>query len=138
MAVGFTGTRKGMSTKQLATLRRFKAPWGAFHHGACDGADTEACDYFYELHWWIHAWPSHNPNAAAMAQSHTIHRPAPDIGYEPLLRNKLIVDASDLMIATPSNTKNIPRGSGTWFTIRYTRQVGKSLYIIWPNGEVGR
>lgn len=139
MPVGFTGTRRGMTAEQIRTLKRFRSKWGAtLHHGACDGADTEACGIFFQKRWWTHAWPSHNPNDIAMAQSHTIHWPdptAPGEGWEPLRRNRLIVDASDMLIATPAQAKEVLR-SGTWATIRYARQMKKPIYIIWPDGSV--
>lgn len=135
--VGFTGTRKGMTTEQRRTLNKFHSKARVFHHGACDGADTQAVQMFYSRGgWWIHAWPSHNPNAFAMAQSQTFHRPgtAEDGGWDPLVRNKLIVDASDILIATPGQHKELLR-SGTWATVRYARGVRKPVYIIWPDGR---
>jgi hypothetical protein len=53
-----------------------------------------------------------------------------------LSRNRDIVHAADYMLAAPSGYKNIARGSGTWYSIRYAQQVGKKLYIIYPDGVV--
>ena len=53
----------------------------------------------------------------------------------PLQRNKNIVYNSNLMIACP-NTKEEIKRSGTWATIRYTKQLIKPLIIIYPDGNI--
>lgn len=51
-----------------------------------------------------------------------------------LLRNRDIVRESDVMIATPSETVEQRKGSGTWATIRYTREAKKPLVLVWTDG----
>jgi hypothetical protein len=137
MAVGFTGTRRGLTPQQLRTLRKFKTRQHVFHHGACIGADTQAALWFHSQGWQIHAWPGRDPDPAAMAVSHEVHWPDPTHpgeGWPHIQRNHLIVDVSDVLIATPAGYKDIKRGSGTWATIRYATTVRKGIHIIWPNG----
>jgi predicted Rossmann fold nucleotide-binding protein DprA/Smf involved in DNA uptake len=50
---------------------------------------------------------------------------------DPLVRNKVIVNISDVILATPFEDKEVMR-SGTWSTIRYARKVGKTPIIILP------
>ena len=52
----------------------------------------------------------------------------------PLDRNRDIVDACDVLIATPKDFVEELR-SGTWATVRYARKQRKPLVIVWPNGE---
>jgi hypothetical protein len=52
----------------------------------------------------------------------------------PLVRNKIIVDRSELLIATPFHEKEILR-SGTWMTIRYARSKVIPVLFIWPEGD---
>jgi hypothetical protein len=51
-----------------------------------------------------------------------------------LVRNRDIVRESDIIIATPKQTIEQARGSGTWATIRYARDAGLPLCIVWPDG----
>lgn len=53
---------------------------------------------------------------------------------EYLKRNRVIVAEGDALIATPSGYKEIPRGSGTWATIRYAREAQLPRLIVWPDG----
>lgn len=52
-----------------------------------------------------------------------------------LVRDRDIVDKSDLMIICPRTFKEEQR-SGTWFTARYARKTGKHGLIFWPDGTV--
>lgn len=54
---------------------------------------------------------------------------------EPLDRNKDIVDACPVLIAAPSDRVEKKRGSGTWATIRYARDVAHvPIRYVWPDG----
>jgi len=52
----------------------------------------------------------------------------------PLVRNRDIVDATDMLIAAPATRKEVLR-SGTWATIRYAKKMKKWIYIIYPSGH---
>ena len=73
-----------------------------FHNGAARGADEQA---------------------AKIALTHVLYREsviAHPTGPDPLVRNREIVAACDVLIAAPSEDKEQIR-SGTWATVRYER-----------------
>lgn len=120
MSIGFTGTRDGMTAAQKLALEEyldmflFKEPWGAeFNHGAADGADNEASLIAVTLGYKEKPFPA---------------------GDDPLVRDRSIVHNSDFMLATTKNNCNIYRGSGTWYTIRYTNTKRLPGITIWPDG----
>lgn len=139
MKVGFTGTRQGMTVDQydtfVKTVERLYADAGLgvreWHDGDCIGADDEAHSYAENIPGvYVHIHPSNLSRQRAYNSS--------DFEYDemtPLKRNEVIVNSVDVMIATPSGETEIPRGSGTWATIRYARKTKTRLIIIWPNGE---
>jgi hypothetical protein len=55
------------------------------------------------------------------------------MGY--LARDDNIVAETDVLVATPAQTTEVMRGSGTWATIRYARRREKPRILIWPNGS---
>lgn len=99
-----------------------------FHHGDCTGADSEAHDVadgaFGVKKIWVH--PPDDPKKRAFRVSPHVLRPRP---Y--LERNRAIVDACDVLIATPKSTSEELR-SGTWATVRYARKSGKRVLILEP------
>lgn len=117
--VGFTGTRKGMTEKQATMLTRFLIRSRAthFHHGGCHGADLEAAAIAEGLHLEV-----------------VEHLPEKQEAKYLLARDRDIVDSVVQMFATPHNFMDIPRGSGTWYTIRYAGRQGCPLTIIYPDG----
>lgn len=50
----------------------------------------------------------------------------------PLIRNRDIVNAGELLIATPKLDVEEQR-SGTWAAIRYARKIGKPIILIYPS-----
>lgn len=134
MIIGFTGTRKGMTLLQKEIFKKKLSSFNcvSFHHGDCVGADKEAndiaklfpCDVI-EIN--IHP-PICNKKRAYCKGTYTY----PTKPY--LIRNRDIVNCSDLLIVCPSG-KEVLR-SGTWATVRYARGIGKSIIIIYPNGDV--
>lgn len=133
--VGFTGTRKGMTEKQKATVKGLLTQLGIdiAHHGGCVGADTDFDDicgnsYPRSIITVIH--PSNIPNQRGVWHftAHVRRR------KNPLERNKDIVNAADFMIATPGESVEVLR-SGTWATIRYARKAMKPLCTVFPDGS---
>lgn len=131
MRVGFTGTRKGMSPaqrEQLALVLYWLAA-SEFHHGGAAGADTEA-------------------DKVAMAQHyHRVVHPCPGVVradrfdgrtweevFPPLVRNRRIVEACDVLVAAPETDREVVR-SGTWATVRYARQAGKPVVMLSRGGQ---
>lgn len=138
MKIGFTGTREGMTTTQWEKFEHLVTQWHftEFHDGDCLGADTQAHATVrrilipqIEMHGHpcnIHRWRAHNEY---------------DVMYPveaPLVRNRHIVAAVDLMFAAPKEFEMVMRGSGTWATIRYAMTRGVPLIVIFPDGTVER
>lgn len=142
MKIGFTGTRLGMTHHQQATfawLARHsfdENEQNEWHDGDCVGADDQAHKIVTEIALGqgisiqLHGHPCDKPEYRANNLFEVDHPVK-----EPLIRNKDIVNWSDIIFATPAQQTELVRGSGTWATIRYTRRVGKELYLIWPNGR---
>ncbi len=135
MILGFTGTQAGMSSHQRSRLRQalIHLKPKQFHHGGCIGADTEASHMAHEFKRIIVV--KHPPtNTYAQGESYC------DEETEPLpflVRNHVIVDESDALIACPESDTEQVR-SGTWATVRYARKQGRMIYIIRPDGKVER
>lgn len=137
MKLGFTGTRAGMKPKQAATfsswINKHKAAIAEFHHGDCVGSDVEAAERVaLQTKAAIHT----RPGKVDAMRAHFDHPratiyPAKDF----MARNRDIVDATDVLLATPAELAETLRG-GTWSTIRYARKSGKRVVIVNINGEI--
>lgn len=137
--VGFTGSRTSVTMEQLETLYKLLEQVVPFegHHGDCIGSDVD-----------FHRAASQN------SQPVVIHPPLDEkhraycfeVCFSPLTpkvlapkefleRNKDIVHATTMLIATPDSPKEKLR-SGTWSTIRYARKLGKKVHVILPDGTL--
>ena len=136
MRVGFTGTRGGMTGPQLLSLHRWLTdnPATEYHDGDCVGADDQffrTCRYFaHAFAAKTHAHPCDIPSQRAFNHHDVLHDPE-----QPLVRNRDIVDAVDVMLACPAGMQEEQR-SGTWMTIRYARKQKRRIEIFWPDGTV--
>jgi hypothetical protein len=127
MKVGFTGSRKGMTESQrdqlIAWLDEF---WPTeFHHGCCIGSDAEA------------------HGIATIMSIRTVGHPPTETKYlgawescderrDPfpyLVRNRHIVNETELLIATPCDPRGTPH-SGTWYTVEFAESVGRKVIIL--------
>lgn len=134
MHVGFTGTRDGMTLAQRKTLSRLvaehvKGEWVA-HHGDCKGADAQFHAGAKKLGARVVGHPPTDPTHRAFCDFDEARPAAP---Y--LTRNQAIVDAADLMFATPREMTEQQRG-GTWATIRMARRARKPIFVVLPDGSV--
>jgi len=134
--IGFTGTQTGMSSQQYDAVMSYLSLYktgGAeiFHHGDCIGADMQAHRIAERLGYDIIIHPPTNPLKQANCVSKTILAPLP---YK--VRNRAIVDASEIILATPRGAEASYPYSGTWATVRYARNVGKPVVVIFPGGVV--
>jgi hypothetical protein len=134
-SVGFTGTKLGITSKQdqqvynlLLTLR---SNHSRFHHGDCKGADVSAAAIAHLLKYRIVCHPPINPRHRGWFE----HNDDIHIPYEYIVRDRHIVNVSQVLIATPHTPYEIIR-SGTWTTVRYARSLGRTIYIIKPDGTV--
>ena len=134
MTLGFTGTQRGQTQRQRATVRGLftELKVTELHHGDCIGSDAQA-----------------DLDAKRVGANIVIHPPSDDkkrafcdyslpvVSREPksyLERNRDIVDEGiDGLIATPKEASEVRR-SGTWATVRYARSVGRRIWIVFPDG----
>lgn len=131
LIVGFTGTRKGMTDAQKKTVTTLLDKYDPIevHHGDCKGADED----FHNLYSDPQATCLHPCNLTdqrAFCNAAVITKPK-----DPLDRNRDIVNSVDEMIACPGGTKPVVRGSGTWYTIRYSKSQGIPVTIVYPDGS---
>jgi len=136
MTVAFTGTRAGMTENQqrelIEALNELK-PVVAYH-GNCIGADTN-------FHTMIIAWRNVTGNKCLIEvypcdiiNQQSTCCPTADIINpieRPLVRNRLMVDRCDVLIACPRTMEEELR-SGTWATIRYARKLKKRIVFLRP------
>lgn len=135
MRVGFTGTQRGMSSRQIHQLKGFLlsrySDIEQFHHGCCVGADTQAAGeaegYGIEL---VFHWPTDLSKATTDFRDWDgIHRkPKP---Y--LERNHNIVLLTDVLIAAPKTPEEVLR-SGTWATVRHARKLSRPIIFLDSQG----
>src|SRR5262245_51409660 len=137
MIIGFTGTQGGMTKAQkyrladeLAGVQRVSGGDWSFHHGDCIGADEEAHVIAGSLgaEIWLH--PPINDKKRAHCTPCKV-RLAP---MKYLHRNRAIAVACTVLIAAPKGPEELR--SGTWSTVRYARQLKKTIRIIMPDGTV--
>lgn len=135
MQVGFTGTQRGMTIHQLRAVRKLlrdRVTRG--RHGMCIGSDEQFHSMCLGMHIPVIGHPPIDTSKMMQFNPREFVRILPQDEY--LRRNHAIVDASDIMIATPYEHHERLR-SGTWATIRYAVKVGKPRYIVLPDGRVG-
>jgi predicted Rossmann fold nucleotide-binding protein DprA/Smf involved in DNA uptake len=134
MKIGFTGSRHGMTSKQMVEVRRLLCrPFTEFHYGGCVGADAEAAQIAANrpgAKLVLHP-PSNSTMLAEVSLASHEMRPAKPY----LQRNRDIVDETDMLIAAPHGMTEELR-SGTWATIRYARKLKRPITICWPDGFV--
>ena len=130
--VGFTGTRHGMSTSQVVAVDDYLSNLAIqeLHHGDCVGADHDADRIAAANGLKRIAHPPSDNRLRAYCDAEVVLEPKPYLD-----RNRDIVDACDHLIATPAETTPQTKG-GTWYTVRYARDNGKPVTIIWPDGSI--
>ena len=96
------------------------------------GVDEQAYDIARALGRAVVIHPASLPNQRAFKSAQDIRQPKP-----PLVRNKVIVRETGLLIAAPAQAIEQHR-SGTWSTVRYARKMGRAICIIRPDGTLIR
>jgi hypothetical protein len=140
ISLGFTGSQKGMTAQQLSRFRLLIDSFAdlfvikEFHHGCCIGADEQAHNMVVELYPKItmHLHPGNIEFKKAVCEH---SKKVLYLSIDNLLRNKEIVHASSILIATPAQNHEITR-SGTWATIRDALRESKQVIIIDTNGGI--
>ncbi len=132
MRVGFTGTREGLTDAQSCMLTQIldSVQYTQYHHGDCLGADEQFHKMVVQRGAIPDVHPPSNPKLRANCKSGMMYKPKP---YPE--RNKDIVNMTDCLIACPKGTTE-ELYSGTWQTIRYARDQGKPITIIYPAGNI--
>lgn len=130
MRIGFTGTRRGMTTQQREALRTILSAEepGVFIHGDCIGADAQAHAIAKELGWSIEIFPCNIETARAHCEGDVVHEPRP-----PLDRDWDIVNSCEVLLGAPNEPIEVQR-SGTWATVRRARRVDRPRALLWPAG----
>lgn len=132
MHVGFTGTRQRLTEQQVCTLERelqklFGEGYHTFHHGDCVGADELAHSLAVRLGFRTEVHPPNKSEYQAHCEGDVVHTPKP---Y--MQRNQDIVNASDILVATPKGPTE--HRSGTWATINMARRADLGIIIIKSSG----
>ncbi len=137
MKLGFTGSQAGMNMGQrnmfvaLIGYLRESYSLDTFHHGDCIGSDNDAHLLAMMCMIPIIIHPPTNSSKRANCRGAV----KIEVAYPYLDRNKHIVDATHMLIATPNTETEILR-SGTWSTIRYAEKQQKPIYIIDITGRI--
>lgn len=140
---GFTGTRDGMTTQQLRSLRwlfvRLHATGNTvtrLHHGDCVGADAQAHAMFDRAGKEIVIHPPVDTRLQALCGCTNrarvfIHYPLP---Y--MVRNRVIVDATEALFAAMKHEAPCDDYGGTYRTVQYARSLNRPVSLIRPSGRV--
>jgi hypothetical protein len=131
LAVGFSGSRIPPTVRGRdwleATLSRLRL--AQFSHGDCVGADQAAHQITRAL--FPEAFFNIRPGQGNGANRANCFPEGPGVIHKPvdnLVRDRLIVSESDVLVALPMRAYNIR--SGTWFTIRYA--LGQRVPVVVP------
>lgn len=132
--IGFTGTQQGVSECQRDVLSRWFAqrPGCTLHHGDCIGADATAHQEAIKAGWCVEIHPPDIDRKRAFCEGAAVVHPLAPY----LIRNVRIVDACEVLIATPKEETGEELRSGTWATVRAARKTGRRIVIIRPSGRV--
>ena len=133
-ALGFTGTRSGMTSVQRNVVANFLLQQRSFiteaHHGDCIGADAEFDEECLRLEVPRVIHPPVSDVYRANRQRFGISIVCPPKEY--LERDVDIVIVTNILLAAPKG-EEINR-SVTWHTIRCARKEGRLIYIVYPDG----
>lgn len=134
MILGFTGTQRGQTARQRATVRYLFGELNlrVLHHGDCIGSDAQADQDARRVGAMIVLHPPEDPSKRAFCDYSLPHEARDPKPY--LVRNADIArEGRDGLIAAPKEYSEVLR-SGTWSTIRRARKLGRRIWIVWPDG----
>lgn len=131
MRIGITGTSSDMTPAQRAALEAILRELGAteLHHGDCVGADADAHAVAVGLGITVVVHPPEDARKRAYCQATRVEPPKPYLD-----RNRAIVDATTVLVATPWEQTGEHLRSGAWATVRYARRRGRRVVIVRPDG----
>lgn len=128
-AIGFTGTRNGMTQSQIVAVATLIRDYQTLHHGDCKGSDEQAHGIAVENGLTTESHPPIKTVMRAFCKADVIHEQKDYIA-----RNHDIIGATCHLIAAPA--KMFEDNSGTWATIRFARKVGKPVTVVFPDGRI--
>lgn len=138
--IGFSGTRYGMTLEQRRAVYRvfrwYRDNRSAItvHHGSCVGADAEAHDIARILGIPVSLHPPIFQSKMAQCAMLPDEKVWPARDY--LVRNRVIVDVTAILVAAPKEEHGETLRGGTWSTVRYARALGREGWIVRPSGIV--
>lgn len=129
--LGFTGTRHGMTERQLQQLEivlKSYIPYGFidFVHGDCLGADVQAAELAMHLGYRTTARPCTITKMRAYHKSHVVLPPK-----DTKARNQDIVNDARVLIAVPQEESEVVQ-SGTWQTYRMAVKAQVPRVMLFP------
>lgn len=144
MILAFTGTRRGMTPRQLVALPSVLAalPTRALHGGAV-GAD-ERFDMFLRAHGMpaaqieVYALPDREHKwlgAVYWLGPRSTPGQIVHLRDDPLARDREMVARCDALLAAPATAAEQLR-SGTWAIVSYARAAGRLVTLLLPDGFV--
>jgi hypothetical protein len=120
----------------------FKGTITEIHHGDCVGADEEfdntvvttlKQDTVIRV---IHPPVDTEHQANMAAKNNGFYKETIiSVPQTHLKRNRNVVEATDILIATPEQESD-PGWGGTWYTYNHARKHDKPTYLIQPSGNV--
>ena len=131
--IGITGRPSEPTRSQVDALHTLLVTerGSSLHHGDCVGGDETAHFIAGDYGLWRVVHPPTNDRARAFCAGEEERAPAP---Y--LVRNRAIVDATEVLICLPAGPeRSFPR-AGEWATVRYARKLGRPIVFVWPNGSM--
>jgi len=135
--IGISGTREGCTAEQhesFAIMLEHLVNLGGYnelHHGDCQGADEQGHAIATRLNCITVCHPPVSDYMRAYTQNIETRE---EYGY--LQRDHNIVKETDVLVACPKGNEKEHYRSGTWTTVRFARQEGKEIILIWPNGFI--
>src|ERR1700755_3401305 len=136
MIWGVTGTRKGATPYQVASVAWLFSRYGIteHHNGDCIGVDSQI--YYLARSFGAHV-EIHPPTSD---KYRAFNGDCKDNWWRPQTyheRDRETVHESDALVACPRLVvEEGPEHSGTWWTVNYARSVKKPIAIVWPNGHI--
>jgi hypothetical protein len=128
MVVGFAGSPTRLTKEQKDLVKKLLTslvPTEA-HHGGCIGSDKGFHEICLKMGIKLVVHPGTDgygkmPPFASLAGNYTRMKP-----LDHRLRNKKIVDRSDVIITTSSKACSV---------VKYAKKLNKRLYVLHPNGD---
>jgi hypothetical protein len=129
--IGVSASRRGLTLAQRAAACRelvgLVPQTVHLHHGDCVGGDVQLASLAESLGMVTVAHPPTRAAYRGWHPSTIILLPLP---Y--LVRNRVIVAVSRILLAFPAEADEQVHGAGTWYTIRHARARAAQLGGEWP------